>query len=119
MQSKKLPKILRQNPIQSLKDWKHGFNNLTLLDHALAKRVGHFWGMVGAGTASLSLMLRITLDGSFLDNSTKAGFGLIVAAFGYLQFVEWRRENQKVHGLEKMKELTKTMEVQNGNINLD
>ena len=96
--------IFRQNPIKSWKDWKKGFNKLTSMDHAIAKRAGHFWGILGATMASLSLIVQ-SFDGVKLSTST-LGFGILVGAIAYLQFIEWRKENQKITSLERMKTIT-------------
>ena len=100
---KTLPLILRQNPLQSLKDWKRGFEELTPLDHSIAKRVAHFWAILGATTAAIALLLQVPYGDETLPTTVKLGFGIFISAIAYLQFVEYRKENQKVKGLESMK----------------
>ena len=105
-------KIFKQNPIQSWKDWKEGFNRLTPTDHAIAKRAGHFWGTLGASTASMALLLQFPI-GFFehiLPSTSTLGFGMLIGAISFLQFCEWRKENQKIAGLERMKDITKQTE---------
>ncbi len=97
-----LPKILRQNPKQSLKDFKKGLNNLTPKDHMIAKKTGHFWGILGASTASIGILLQVPYSINFLPGLSKFGFGILVGAIAYLQFVEWRNERQKLRGFEKL-----------------
>ena len=108
-------KIFNQSVQQSWKDYKEGFNRLKPIDHAIAKRVGHFWAILGAGTASVSLLTQgiSKLFYAIINNNVESsifstlGFGLLVGAISYLQFIEWRKENQKVSGLEKMEESMK------------
>lgn len=104
--------IFKQSLGKSWKMWKEGFNKLTPMDHALAKRSGHFWGMMGGSTASMALLIQAPLG--FLENilpsTATLGFGILVGAISYLQFCEWRKENQKISGLESMRELTKGLE---------
>ena len=102
--------ILKQNPVKSWKDLKKGFNKLTPMDHAVAKRTGHFWGMLGGSTASMSLLLQVPFGDKLLPSISTLGFGILVAALSYLQFVEWRKENQKITGLDNMKKITKGLE---------
>ncbi len=99
--------IFRQNPVKSWKAWKKGFNKLTPMDHALAKRAGHFWGMLGASTASASLLVQVPFREALLSSTSTLGFGVLVGAISYLQFCEWRKENQKISGLESMNKITK------------
>ena len=103
-------KIFRQSPAKSWKDLKKGFNKLTPMDHALAKRAGHFWGMLGALMASMSLLLQVPFGDKLLPSTSTLGFGILVGAISYLQFCEWRKENQKISGLENMKKITKGLE---------
>ncbi len=112
-----LPLILRQNPVQSLKDFKRGLNNLTPKDHAIAKKSGHMWAIFGATSASFSLLFQIPSSPTLNAALSKLGFGLFVGAIGYLQFVEWRKERQKIKGIENMKiQLEKETEARkNGN----
>ena len=104
--------IFRQSPAKSWKAWKEGFNKLTPMDHAVAKRSGHFWAMLGASTASMALLIQAPLG--FIENvlpsTSTLGFGVLIGAISYLQFCEWRKENQKISGLESMKEMTKGLE---------
>lgn len=99
--------IFKQNPTKSWKDLKKGFNKLTPMDHALAKRTGHFWGMLGGSTAAMSLLLQVPFREKLSSSTSTLGFGILVAAISYLQFCEWRKEHQKICGLEKMKEISK------------
>ena len=102
--------IFRQSPVKSWNDLKKGFDKLTPMDHAVSKRSGHFWGMLGASTASLSLLLQVPFGDKLLPTTSTLGFGILVGAISYLQFCEWRKENQKISGLEKMNEITKGLE---------
>ncbi|KKK79155.1 hypothetical protein LCGC14_2836360, partial [marine sediment metagenome] len=34
---------------------------------------------------------------------------ILIGAISFLQFCEWRKENQKIAGLERMKDITKQM----------
>ena len=104
-------KIFKQNPVKSWKDLKKGFNKLTPMDHAVAKRSGHFWGMLGGSTACLSLLLQVFLRDEPLVATATLGFGILVGAISYLQFCEWRKENQKISGLDSMKEMIASKEV--------
>lgn len=113
---KELPKILRQSPIQSYKDLRKGFNELTPLDHAYSKRIGHFWGMFGGTAGALSLAFRAPHADSNLSEVSMFGFAFIVGSFAWLQFVEWRKEDQKINELKKMKEEIKRMEAQNDTV---
>lgn len=103
----KIPLILRQHPKKSWKMFKEGLKNLTPMDHALAKCTGHFWAVFGASAASMALLLQVPYGDQVLPTSTKAGFGIFVGAIAWLQFVEWRKEKQKIFGLEQMKSLMK------------
>ena len=104
--------IFKQSPVKSWKDMKKGFNKLTPMDHALAKRSGHFWGMLGASTASMALLLQAPIGflEHMLPSTATLGFGTLIGAISYLQFCEWRKENQKISGLEKMNKITKGLE---------
>ncbi len=104
--------IFRQNPRKSLKMWKEGFNKLTPMDHAVAKRSGHFWGMLGASMASMSLLIQAPIGffENILPSTSTLGFGVLVGAISFLQFCEWRKEGQKIVGLENIKEITKGLE---------
>ena len=104
--------IFKQSPIKSWKAWKQGFNKLTPMDHAIAKRSGHFWGMLGASTASMALLIQAPLGfmENMLPSTSTLGFGVLVGAISYLQFCEWKKENQKISGLEDMIKLTKESE---------
>ncbi len=101
--------IFKQSPRKSWKAWKQGFNKLTPMDHALAKRSGHFWAMLGASTASMALLVQVPLGfmENILPSISTMGFGILIGAISYLQFCEWRKENQKISGLEAMIKLTK------------
>ena len=85
--------------------WKEGFRNLTVLDHAYAKRSGHFWGTLGGGCAGLFLILQVPMGKNIMNGAATLGFGVLTCAISYLQFVEWRKEDQKVYELLKMKEM--------------
>ena len=109
--NKPIPLLFRQNPIRSFKMWKDGFNKLTPLDHAIAKREGHLWAIFGAWTASSSLFVQSPYSTDLSSAMVKIGFGVFVSALGWLQLVEWRKEKQKVMSLKSMGEM---MEEQNG-----
>ena len=100
--------IFRQSPVKSWKDLKKGFNKLTPMDHALSKRTGHFWAMLGASMASMALLVQVPIGfiENILPSTATMGFGLLIGAISYLQFCEWRKENQKISGLENMKKIT-------------
>ena len=102
--------IFKQNPIKSWKAWKEGFNKLKPMDHALAKRAGHFWGILGASMASMSLLLQVPFRDKLATSTSTLGFGILVGAIAYLQFCEWRKENQKISGLETMNKMTEESE---------
>jgi len=99
------PLILRQSPIRSYKMWKEGFRNLTMLDHAHAKRSGHLWGMLGGFTACIFLILQVPMGKNIMNGAATLGFGTLTGAIAYLQFVEWRKQEQQVYELKKMKEM--------------
>lgn len=101
----KLAKIFRQNPKQSIRDFRKGLNQLTPLDHLRAKEAGHFWGMLGGSTACLSLLLQVPYSEKFLSGSSTLGFGILVGGISYLQFVEWRKSKQSIQGLKKMNQV--------------
>ncbi len=96
-----LPKILRQNPKQSLKDFKRGLEMITPKQRIHSKMAGNFWAMLGGSTASLFLFLQIFYSESVLAGATRAGFALLMGGVGWLQFVEWRTERQKLKGMDE------------------
>ena len=104
--------IFRQSLRKSWKAWKLGFNKLTPMDHALAKRSGHFWAMLGASTASMALLVQVPIGfiENILPSTSTLGFGILIGAISFLQFCEWRKENQKICGLEIMMGITKEQE---------
>jgi len=115
-----LPKILRQSPGKSLKDFKRGLDNLTPEDHMRSKIVFHSWAMLGASTASMSLFLRVFSADSILSGASSVGFSIFILGIAGLQFVEWRKERQKLKGFDKMNKLMKKRESGNlGSLNVD
>lgn len=110
----KLPLILKQSPRQSLKDFKRGLNELTPRDHMESKIVFHFWAMFGATTASISLFLRIFSTESILSRTSSISFSIFILAIAGLQFVEWKKERQKLKSFKDMNKLMKeNVEVSN------
>ena len=106
--------ILRQSPKKSLKDFKRGLSQLTPKDHMRSKIVFHSWATFGATMASLSLLLRVFDTNNILSAGSTLGFGIFVAGMAGLQFVEWRKEKQKLTNLDNMTKLikkNKSMEV--------
>lgn len=99
------PLLFKQSPIKSYKMWKEGFRNLTPLDHCFAKRSGHFWGMFGGTTACLALLAQIPFGHNVISGAASLGFGIMTGGFAWLQFVEWRKEEQKIYELKKMMEM--------------
>jgi hypothetical protein len=100
----KLPLLFRQSPVKSMRMWKEGFSKLTPLDHSYAKRDGHLWAIFGATTFSLTFLVQVASMGSWLMTFQKAGVGIFVGAIAYLQFVEYRKETQKIKELNDMKQ---------------
>lgn len=85
--------------------WKEGFSKLTPMDHALAKRTGHLWAFFGGITACAALLIQVPYGKSLLPTATLLGFGVLVGGISYLQFIEWRKENQKIEGLNALKKM--------------
>lgn len=101
----RLPLLFRQSPVKSFRMWKAAFNEITPLQHALAKSAGHFWGMLGGSCATSALFLQLLFfDGSGFGALTMFGFGVFVGAISYLQFVEWRKAEQQIKGIRDMNE---------------
>ena len=62
-------------------------------------------------TQGLYSLVSAILNGEVVPSIvTMFGFGTFIGAISYLQFCEWRKENQKICGLENMKDITKSLE---------
>ncbi len=83
---------------------KEGYKNLKPIDHIKAKKNGHLWAVIG-GSLALTVML---YNGIWY-------FSVFIAALIWLQFVELRKERQKIDGIVKMEQL---MEFENKKIEL-
>ncbi len=108
-----LPLILRQSPKKSLKDFKRGLKELTTQDHMNSKIAFHLWAMIGASTASMSFLLRIFNSDSISSVASTLGFGIFIGAISGLQFVEWRKEKQKLNNFDKMNDIIKKSQAVN------
>lgn len=94
-----IPKLFRQNPIQSMKDFKRGLNEITPKDALLSKKVFHFWAALGAAMAATSLFLQSFSGGEFLPTMGTLGFGIFVGGISGLQVTEYRKVNQTIKGM--------------------
>ena len=112
LKSRPIPLLFKQSPIKSFRMWKEALNHLTPIDHAEAKKSGHFWATLGSLAAGSSVVMMTDYSKGLLSSISNISFGIIVLAFGYIQYSSWREERQKIKGLEEMK---KSMEDENGN----
>ncbi|KKM18812.1 hypothetical protein LCGC14_1661880 [marine sediment metagenome] len=76
-----------------IKKLKEGYKKLTPLDHARAKKSGHQWAIIGGALAIGVMFYR----GVWY-------FALFLGAIIWLQYVELRKEKQKIDGIIKMQE---------------
>ena len=79
-----------------------------------SKKTAHFWGTFGASAACLSLFVRIPYSESFIQGASTLGFGTLIGAIAYLQYIEWRKERQKLNGFAQMKASMKKNEEARG-----
>lgn len=77
-----------------VKRLKEGYKKLTPLDHARAKKSGHLWAVIGGILATAVT----TYNGSW-------HWGIFLLAITWLQYVELRKEKQRIDGIIKMQEM--------------
>lgn len=106
-------KLFKQSPAKSWREYKDALRNLTPLDHAQAKQAGHFWAMLGGSTACAALLTQVPGGATYAVRFATLGFAILVGGISYLQYVEWRKETQKIENIRAFEEgMVKPSEVQ-------